>query len=661
MIKKSTKIFAAILAILGGIALIFLLFYFKIFWHFDQQLQDKLFVREDIGENIVIVTIDDKSIQQFGQWPWNRELHAQMIEKLENSEAKAIGYDVTFSESGIGDEKFIETLNNSQKLVFPMEGTIKLRKDNIPEFTKSLWPISQIKYKFLVGHTVLITDQDGKVRKMPFYVQDTSNKVPPFFMRILQQAGLYRDRQGINPYVYHFNEYQLFKIKFYGPKRTFDYYSFADVLADDFNIEIFKNKIILVGATAPNLHDEYMVPTSHGLAIPGVEVQANLIESYLQDEFLRQVDNKIDYLIHLTLLGLFTGLCVFFVRLRYAVLLFFIIIILYLILCAALFSSGYVLPILYPILLIIFIYIFGLIAKYFLETKEKKKIKAGFSQYVAREVVDEIMKDPKKLNLGGAEKKITILFSDIRSFTSLSERLGPKKLVALLNEYLSEMADLIIDNEGVIDKFIGDAIMAFWGAPLNNKKQEICAVRAALLMTEKLKNFNKKNKNENQPEISVGIGINTGRAIVGNIGSKKRFDYTAVGDDVNLASRLEGLTKFYKVSIIVSESTAKAAQNEFVFRYLDQVAVKGKNEGVKIYQAMGVRSRNKKSEKFAIEFQRAINFYLNENFERAKQIFEKLKEKYPNDKPISLYLKRIEYYTANPNEKFEKIFKPDFK
>jgi adenylate cyclase len=584
-----------------------------------------------------------------------------MIEKLENSPAAAIGYDVTFSEAGPGDERFIEVLFNSDKLVFPMEGTVQLKKNKLPEFTKTLWPIEPIKQKFSIGHSVLIPDNDGKIRKMPFFIKNNSKKTAPFFMKALERAGWWKDSAESNPYVYDFDEFGLFKIKYYGPKRTFYHYSFGDVLKKDFDSNVFENKIVLVGATAPNLHDEYFTPTSRGLAVPGVEIQANLIESYVQNDFLRQINNKTDYLIHLILLGIFAGICAFSVKMRYSLILFFVICVLYLIFTAALFSFGYILPILYPILLIIVIFVFSVLVKYLLEEKEKNKIKAGFSQYVAKEVVDEIMKNPKKLNLGGAEKKITILFSDIRSFTSLSERLGPKKLVALLNEYLSEMADLIIDNEGVIDKFIGDAIMSFWGAPLDNKKQEICAVRAALLMTEKLKNFNKKNKNENQPEISVGIGINTGRAIVGNIGSKKRFDYTAVGDDVNLASRLEGLTKFYKVSIIVSESTAKAAQNEFVFRYLDQVAVKGKNEGVKIYQAMGVRSRSKKSEKFAIEFQRAVNFYLNENFERAKRIFEKLKEKHPNDKPISLYLERIEYYTANPNEKFDKIFKADFK
>ncbi len=364
---------------------------------------------------------------------------------------------------------------------------------------------------------------------------------------------------------------------------------------------------------------------------------------------------------HLAMIGLLVGLCVFTLRLRYTIPLLFVFVVLYLLFISAMFSFNYVMPIFYPVLLIILIYIFALFVKYLIASKEKQKIRAGFSQYVAKEVVDELINHPEKLNLGGENRKLTILFSDIRKFTSLSEKLKPEELVELLNDYLSAMGEVVADNDGIIDKFIGDAIMAFWGAPLENNKQEKDAVRSALLMVEKLKAFNKENRSKNRPEINIGIGINAGEVIVGNIGSKKRFDYTVIGDEVNLASRLEGLTKFYGVSIIVSEKVTMKVNDEFVVRYLDNVAVKGKNQGIRIYEVMGVKLTSKKHEKFSQAFARAANIYLNKNFREAKYVFEKLRKKRPDDKPTQLYLQRIEKYLNNPSQRFSEIFKVDFK
>lgn len=661
MIKKSTKFFSAAIAILGGIALILVLYHFKVFWTFDQQLQDKLFIEEVVSRNIVIIGIDDDSIQEYGQWPWQRQRHAQMIDKLIQANVRVIGYDVTFSEKGIGDNVFIEALNNHDNIVFPMEGTLNLRENKIPEFTKVLMPINEIRYKFPIGHSVLVPDLDGKVRKVPFYVQYRNSLIKPFFAQVLDKAGLWDEIHLGNPGIYDYDQYELFRIRYYGPKNTFRTYSFSEVLADDFDLARLSNKIVLVGATANNLHDEYFTSSTRNSPMPGVEIQANLIESYLEKDFIKQVSTEFDYFIHLILLGLIFGICVFAVKMRYSIFIFFLLFILYLIFTAAAFSFDYILPILYPILLMIIIYVLGIVVKYLLESKEKQKIKAGFSQYVAKEVVDELIENPEKLNLGGESRKLTILFSDIRGFTSLSEKLSPQKLVELLNEYLSAMGEVVIDNDGVIDKFIGDAIMAFWGAPIANDNQEIDAVRSALSMIEKLKGFNQRARTKLWPEIKIGIGINSGEVVVGNIGSKKRFDYTAIGDDVNLASRLEGLTKYYGVQLIISEKTAQKIMGKFVIRYLDTVAVKGKKEGVKIYEVLGVESRSKKLENSADEFNRAARMYVNQNWVQAKFVFERLKEKYDDDKPVDIYLQRLEKLIANPPEHFDPVFRADFK
>ncbi|MFZ5365500.1 MAG: CHASE2 domain-containing protein [Patescibacteria group bacterium] len=655
------KISAIFLAILGGIAFVYFLFHFRFFWLFDRQLTDKLFISEKISNQVVIIGIDDHSIEELGQWPFSRRQHARLIEKLERGGALAIGYDVTFSERSADDQLLFSTIFNYDNLVFPMEGTIRVREGDVPVFKKTLWPIAEIKDKFRIGHTVLVPDLDGIVRQAPFYIAENGSKVPPFFIQVIKQAGQWSGIEGVNPYQYQYSDLGLFRIFFFGPKQTFRTYSFASVLENDFNLDLVKDKIVLVGATAKNLHDEYFVPPSNGTAMPGVEIQANLIEGYRQNRFLKNIGNEADYFLHLLMLGLIFGILLNLSRPRYIALWLSGAMLVYLLMVAWLFSIGYIVPVFYPLLLMIIIAVFNLIVRYFFEIREKNKIRQGFSQYVAKEVVDQLIKNPEKLNLGGERKKLTVLFSDIRSFTSLAESMPPERLVDLLNDYLSAMGEAVIENNGVIDKFIGDAIMAFWGAPLDNPRQETDALRTALYMAERLKVFNEKNAGLGRPELKIGIGINTGDVIVGNIGSKKRFDYTAIGDEVNLASRLESLTKFYGVQIIASAKTKQMVDAEFLWRYLDTVAVAGKSEGVKIYQLMGVNRQNDRRVQFIRTFERAANIYLGGRFLEASYVFEGIIKEYPDDQPTAIYLERIDQYLKNPPNDFDGVFRAGFK
>jgi adenylate cyclase len=280
---------------------------------------------------------------------------------------------------------------------------------------------------------------------------------------------------------------------------------------------------------------------------------------------------------------------------------------------------------------------------------------------VAREVVDELLSHPEKVKLGGETKTLTILFSDIRGFTSVSEKMDAQSLVGLLNKYLAAMAEIVLENRGVVDKFIGDAIMAFWGAPLPSENHAKLAVRTALLMAHRLRECNVEWKKLNYPEIKIGIGLNTGEAVVGNIGSRDRFDYTVIGDNVNLASRLEGLTKFYGVGIIISESTAEAVKSEFAMRQIDCVAVKGKIQGVKIYEVLGFAEEKESYAKLIEKFGQGFELYFKKDWAGAKKVFEEILAENPDDGPSKVLKERMAEFLTAPPADFDGVYHLKFK
>lgn len=668
-LKNFQKIILSLSLAIGISLIVFWLFYFKILNIVDLQMTDKMFVRESISDEVMIVSIDNRSIQSIGHWPWPRNVHGKLIAKLEESGAKVIGYDVTFAEKGLKDEEFFEIINQYENLVFPLEGALILKKEKFPDFKEILLPLPEILEKHSVGHTILVANQDGKVRRAPLFINLKGELKSPFFLEILKKAGMAIGRVpesfscavAVDGRLYFLDQFGLYRIFFFGPQNTFRKFSFIDVLDNKVDPEMFKNKIVLVGAEAPDLHDEYFTPSSGNRPMSGVEILANTIESFLQRKTLQEVTNPAIVFLMLFGLALLSAFTVFYFRLRFALPLFFPYIFLYIIAATVAFGRGLVLPIFYPLLVLILVYGLGVVLRYILIKEEKRKLRKYFSLYVARDVVDEILAHPEKVKLGGETKNLTILFSDIRGFTSVAEKMDAQKLVSFLNEYLTAMAKIVLENRGVVDKFIGDAIMAFWGAPLPLSNHAETAVRTALLMRHRLKECNEEWKKFNYPEIKIGLGINTGEAVVGNIGSHERFDYTVIGDNVNLASRLEGLTKFYGSDIIISESTAKEVANKFVLRLLDYVAVKGKVGGVKIYEVLGFLDEQEKFTNLISQYQMAFDLYLAKQWGAAKKIFEKLLVQYPNDVPSQIFKIRLEKILSNPPVDFDGIYRLDFK
>jgi adenylate cyclase len=372
-------------------------------------------------------------------------------------------------------------------------------------------------------------------------------------------------------------------INFSGPKGSILTYSYVDVLNNRIDLSIFKNKIVLIGATASDLHDEQMTPISMGQPLPGVEIHANAISTILNNKFL-VAENKTTAILIILLIGILTGLLFPWLKGWKSLILTIISIVGYYFMVAFYFEKGLILDAVFPPFTLILSYTAISLYQYMSVEKEKRQIKTAFSQYVEPTIINEILKDPSKLKLGGEKKELTIFFSDIKNFTTISEVLKPEILVTLLNEYFTEMANIILKNKGVVDKYIGDSIMVIWGAPLELENHAFFACKTALEMKNRLTELRKQWKTKNLPELEMRIGINTGKVVVGNMGSDKRFDYTVMGDPVNLASRLEGLNKEYGTEIIISRFTYEKVKNDFLCRPLGTVQVKGKKEPVEIYE-----------------------------------------------------------------------------
>ncbi len=370
-------------------------------------------------------------------------------------------------------------------------------------------------------------------------------------------------------------------INFYGRGGSFTVRSFSDIVEGKVSTKYFKDKIFLAGVYAEGLQDIHETPYGK---MYGVEMMANAVTQLINRDFILFSEDYIDIL-----LIVFFGLIISYIVGRKSILLSYIatiaLVAVYFFAVVFIFDNyRYVLNLSAPLITSI-ITLFSMIAYRILtEEKEKKVIQGMFSNCVSKSIVDELLKHPEKLELGGEDKGITVLFSDIRGFTTLSEKLTPQELVTHLNEYLSAMTDIIFKYEGTLDKYVGDEIMAFWNAPLEQENHAELASLAALEMMTKLHSLN-----ENWPEakkLNIGIGLNTGLMTVGNMGSQSRMDYTLMGDNVNLGARLEGTNKIYGTNIIISEYTYAVIKDQFICRELDTIKVKGKSKPVQIFEVL---------------------------------------------------------------------------
>jgi len=511
------------------------------------------------------------------------------------------------------------------------------------------------------GYFNMFPDADGVVRWIPLVIRCGPQRdiFPPLSIR---SCWHYLDQPMLMVKVapYGVEGVQLGKrfiptdetgrmlINYLGPPKTFPHYSICDILRDRIPPERFRDKIVLVGATAVGLYDLRATPFSS--VYPGLEIHATVIDNILGGNFLHKPKwvGILDllFIVLLTLLaGIFIPRMGALTGLLFALGLF----LLYMITARWLFVKvGVWVNAVYPLLGLVLTYVSLTVYRYFREEKEKKRIKGAFSHYVSTSVVNEILKHPEQLKLGGDKKELTVLFSDIRGFTNISEGLSPEELVHLLNEYLTVMTDIVFKHEGTLDKYMGDAIMAIYGAPFKQEDHAARACLSALEMMEALKLLNKKWMGEGKPPLDIGIGINTGMMMVGNMGSEQLFDYTVMGDAVNLGSRLESANKSYRTNILISESTYEEVREEFVCMEVDSVRVKGKNLPVKIYQLLGHRKVPEQRSQAMSYFQEGLRLYKERRWQEAIDNFNLVKELDGDLQVAGLYIQRCLELIANP-------------
>lgn len=510
------------------------------------------------------------------------------------------------------------------------------------------------------GFFNIFPDRDGTVRWAPLVVKYKGKYFCPLSLAVLQKflggpplvlqlAEFGVDNITLGDIPIPANEEGRLLINYCGPPKTFPHYSATDVLHGRISGEKFRDKIVLVGATAIGIYDMRVTPFSQ--VFPGLEIHANVMETILKQEFLYRPNwVAIFDILNIILIGIILGLILPKAKATWGVITAVSFLLLFPLIAYYLFKyEGIWINVVYPLGNIILTYLVLTVHRYLTEEKEKKKIRGAFQYYLSPTVVEQMLRNPEKLKLGGEKKELTVLFSDIRGFTSFSEQMAPENLVKFLNEYLSKMTEIVFKYDGLLDKYMGDAIMAIWGAPLEQPDHSLRACYTALEMVGELSILREKWRNQGMPALNIGVGINTGLMVVGNMGSEKRFDYTVMGDSVNLGSRLEGLNKLYGTSIIVSEFTYSLVKEEILGRELDLVRVKGKDQPVRIYELLARFSVATPAQReLAQEFQAALVSYHNRQWLKAETIWKDILQKFPADEPSKLYIQRCQMLMQNP-------------
>lgn len=575
-----------------------------------------------VSDEIVIVEIGDNTFSSLNErWPFPRSYFSQLIENLQAAGARQIIFDVEFTERSTvaEDKKLAETAAQYDNIIFAG----KIIRESTSQFAKEqiLPPIKELHETGALWGTVNISlESDGFVRRYEMFQPVQKGFV--YSIGILSLATLHQDsnwQQQINNGRSFFQVRNKFipkdsrkstRLNFYGPAGSFQYYDFADVLDDaDFELPLgydinsfeiykennnFKDKIVLIGATADEFHDSHNTPFAgqSGKLMPGVEVHANFIEMVLNDAYIT-VFPGLYFFIILLIVGILLLLLNYYVKPSKTIFLNFLLFLGSLFLAYYLFKNErLIFPSLEIPALILVMFVLGLVFQYIKTFKERKFIKEAFDQYMAPELVNQLIKDPRKLQYGGKQREITVLFADIREFTPYTESHSPRETVTILQEYLTAMVEVLRENKGTIDKFVGDAIIAIFGDPVELDNHAFWACKAALEMRQKFLELKEKWSAEKKDLFEIGIGLNSGSATVGNLGSRQIFDYTAIGDTMNSGARIEDLNKQYDTqnNILISESTFLLAKERLLTNFVDDVVLRGKKESIRLYELLGLRT-----------------------------------------------------------------------
>ncbi len=597
------------------------------------------------ADDILVVGIDEPSFQELRRpWPWPRRWHARLVHRLKAAGARVVVFDIVFAEPSTPEEdrEFAEALRAAGNVV--LAATIEVAEG--PRFRRQILvtPVPEFADAAKgVGLALVTPDPDGVVRR--FHTSLAGHDT-----LALVAARLFKPELDI-PLVFSG------LINFAGPAHSLNTVSYYQIIDPDHPVppSWIQGKIVLVGrmleanVTPQGQADMFYTPffSLDGQATAGVEIQGHIINTLLQNRVGRSLPDSQRVILYLFLfllaaygfsrLSPLSGLVVLGLSSG-------------LIFGSALYLFWHQHLWLPPVLLVgglVLVYGGNALGHYAQAASDKRWLRQAFSRYVSSSLVEIISSQPERLRLGGEEVELTVLFADLAGFTGISEGLAPERLILLLNEYFTTMTDIILERRGTLDKYIGDAIMAFWGAPLSLPNHASWACEAALAMRQALHPLQKAWQERHLPLLEVRIGLHSGPAIVGNVGSRERFNYTVMGDTVNLASRLEGVNKIYGTKILISDATYARVQTEFLCREVDLVQVKGRLQPVAVYELLG-RQQDRSHFPWLDTFAAALRAYRQGNWEQADSLFHEVLAQNPGDPPSLCLQQRLQTYRSQP-------------
>jgi adenylate cyclase len=664
--------------------------------------------RDKKDDRIVLAAIDDESLTKIGRWPWSRTKIVKVVNKLNHFGAKVIAFDVFFSEPEIAcnaespDLLLAQSLKDFQKtpgnkIILPfsvvkkesdgpideetyfkeapdqllnyMMATRQAEGENLKEYIaeKKVYPIDVLANSDVgISHIEAEADADGVFRHYPVVANVGSIYLPSFALQAYEmfsgdrselnipstETSFIKSKKG-NLFVNYNGES---KIRWFGGLDHFPTVTIHNLLQAKDNDEemhrVFKDKLVFIGSTAFGANDLRNTPVDP--ILPGIVFHMNMVHMLLEGKFFVSEfeSTKVSWfmllggsLIIITVMLFGHAIVDFFVVNSILVGLFFLDTYYFI-------PRGYNNRLFFCFFSVLSCYSWSTFLHFYQSNKEKKKIKGTFSRYLAPSIVNDLLKNPDKVRLGGEKKNITVFFSDVRDFTSISEKLTPEQLTICLNKYMTMMTDTLFEHNGTLDKYIGDAMVAYWGAPVDLQNHPYWAIKGAIKMIERLPAINEQFLLEGFPEFKHGIGLNTGECSVGNMGSNQIFSYTALGDNMNLGARLESLCKYYGVQLNVSEYTINAIpaelRSEFTYRTLDKVKVKGKEKAVTIYEVLhpGHMLYNAKDD--LQKYETAFSLYLDQKFTKAAEHLSELNKLYPEDPSFLRMLNICEEFMAVP-------------
>jgi adenylate cyclase len=667
---------------------------------------------------IVIIDIDEASLKQDGRWPWSRKKIAKLIDKLAENNTAVITMDVVQSEKEENptvqlrqalselketlpdwistvegkldaDAYFAHTIKDKEVILgYPFHNKLLSQTGKLPstfieldtDKLESLTTINMLGYTANLteftnnaagsGFFSIAPDVDGTVRRAPIIAKYNDQIYPSL---ALETARHYLLEESINLHTASIGSVQTVThlslgklniptdaqgqilIPYLGKQNHFSYLSASDILRKDKSFPELENAIAIIGTSAIGLAD--LRPTPVQVSFPGVEIQANILHGILHPESIAYIPDWTEgaTVLSLVLLGVLMMLIYPLLQPISLVISGITLLLATFGLNLWLWSSQHInLPVIISLLLIMAISSIYVIYDLLKENKDRKRIHDMFGQYVPRGHIDKLIDNPATISTDGEKREMTVLFSDLRNFTSLSEPLSTRELKTFLNQYLTPITKIIFDKQGTIDKYVGDMVMAFWGAPIFDPKHAEQAVESALEMQSTITKMQGKFSQLGIDNVAAGIGIHTGEMNVGDMGSDYRRAYTVLGDAVNLGSRLESLTKYYGVKILVSEDTKQQCPN-IVFRYIDYVRVKGKQDAIKIYEPVEYKSKLTPEQAEQLNrYQSAFDLYLLGDWKAAGEYFKRM-YKETNEQIYHLYLERINEESGTPPKGWDGI------